>query len=426
MIWNEIEELQHKFNSWRDLVLESQLYLQNELGLKRGYDIESPQWILKKNCSNSNNLIKIEIINSNWNSKLQKEASAKVDEMTFNYSDSKMAVDSDQQLSREEKKLQYYLKLFQKREEQEIKKKNKKLRMQNSNIQRKKWGRKRKGEKKEPMMVPPVTLEPEILKIELWEDDVDYCLFQELKEEYSSLNNKTNSKINNSEQLLLMHSNSEITLSQIVKEAKWEMGPPAKRMSITYKKHSKSDFDYSINSSVVKSLENSNSNKINSDKNTIEIEKIWIQNKSAKELFIEGMINKTKQIQIMQRRALNNSNWSKVHQFETKKSKTQFKQTKQKEYDLNSSTKWHIIQNNNIWPGDAEYIMMKRDDKDSEIQSQNTTYFAENEEAQYCPLSPSIWGHKMFDEMSDFSNLRKREIKRLFKIEKCSRPSNFA
>ena len=59
--------------------------------------------------------------------------------------------------------------------------------------------------------------------------------------------------------------------------------------------------------------------------------------------------------------------------------------------------------------------MMKRDDKDSEIQSQNTTYFAENEEAQYCPLSPSIWGHRMFDEMSDFSNLRKREIKRLFK-----------
>ena len=77
----------------------------------------------------------------------------------------------------------------------------------------------------------------------------------------------------------------------------------------------------------------------------------------------------------MQWRALNNSNWSKIHQFETKKSKTQFKQKKQKEYDLNSSTKWHIIQNKNIWTGDAEYIMMKRYDKDNENQSQNTTYF---------------------------------------------------
>ena len=61
---------------------------------------------------------------------------------------------------------------------------------------------------------------------------------------------------------------------------------------------------------------------------------------------------------------------------------------------------------------------MKREDKDSEIQSQNTTHFAENEEAQYCPLSPSIRGNKMFDEVSDFGNLKRREIKRLFKIEK--------
>ena len=45
---------------------------------------------------------------------------------------------------------------------------------------------------------------------------------------------------------------------------------------------------------------------------------------------------------------------------------------------------------------------MKREDKDSEIQSQNTTHFAENEEAQYCPLSPLIGGMKMFDDEPDF------------------------
>ena len=44
------------------------------------------------------------------------------------------------------------------------------------------------------MKLPPVTLESEMLKIELWEVIVDYCLFQELKEEFSSLNSKTNSK----------------------------------------------------------------------------------------------------------------------------------------------------------------------------------------------------------------------------------------
>jgi hypothetical protein len=216
---------------------------------------------------------------------------------------------------------------------------------------------------------------------------------------------------NQLQRLSHLQSNAEIILQEIVSQVKGEMGPPPKRSSSSSKRQANCHSEYLTNSSVVKSLDNSNSNKFNSTKNYRIQKDVSNSNKTAKDLLVEEMMRRTKQMQMRQReasKALNSSD----------NRRKPFKQSMQY-LDLPSATTYSQIQGHNIWNCDTEESLMIREEKDSEIQSQNTTHFAENEEAPYCPPSPSIAGGlKMFDEVSDFCNLKRREIKRLFKIEK--------
>lgn len=426
MIWNEIEESKHNFNSWWDYAFSDSCRLNHKSGHKNWFIYEKVGRVHDQSYSNSNNLIKIDIINSKSESSSQKEASEWDSRIDTNESDFKMANDSSWKLSRDDRKLQYYLKLFKKREEQELKKKNKMARKQNNDLPKKKCGRKRKGEKREPVKCPPIVTKIEVLKIELIKDDDDSFLFDEFKDEFTNLNSKTNSVQNNFEGILPMHTNSKITIEDIVNKVNREMGPPPKRMSSSNRKLSNCNTEYSMNSSVVKSLDNSNSNKFNSTKNyDIQINSSNL-NKTAKELFVKDWLRRTKLAQTQFREEISKRNSANDLKFGNKQPNNQyipFEHPKQ-HLDLQSNTSFLQIQIQNTWSWDSEDSIMKREDKDSEIQSQNTTHFAENEEAQYCPLSPLIGGMKMFDDEPDFWNLKRREIKRLFKIEKWYRYSN--
>lgn len=226
---------------------------------------------------------------------------------------------------------------------------------------------------------------------------------------------------NQLQRLSHLQSNDKIILQEIVSQVKGEMGPPPKRSSSSSKRQANCHSEYLTNSSVVKSLDNSNSNKFNSTKNYRIQKDVSNSNKTAKDLLVEEMMRRTKQMQMRQREASKALNSSDNRRFGNKQPNDRLKPFKQSmQYlDLPSATTYSQIQGHHIWNCDTEESLMIREEKDSEIQSQNTTHFAENEEAPYCPPSPSIAGGlKMFDEVSDFCNLKRREIKRLFKIEK--------